>query len=78
MTSAPHVLDHPHGKLAKIAWQAAAEGDDLVAALFRVQGRRGERQLDARSIMLCRIAGERIAEVWVAPRDPRVVAEFWS
>jgi ketosteroid isomerase-like protein len=128
-------MDHPHAKLARTAWEAAASGDrdtlarvcapdvvwhasgrgprsgdyrgmdrvleylaaigdaaerfdsslehvltndDLVAVLFRVQGRRGARRLDTGFILIFRIESERLVEVWAVPRDQYAVDEFWG
>ncbi len=128
------MLEHPHAKLARTAWQAAANGDvdtlarvcapdlvwhasgrgprsgvyrgqtavfehlasigeaadrfdseledllvgeDKVAVLFRIRGRRGERELDTGFVLLFRIAEGRIAEVWAIPRDQEAIDEFW-
>ncbi len=129
------MTDHPHAKLARIAWRAAADGDvatlsrvcaedlawhasgrgpragvyrgqpavfdylasigeaaerfdsdledllvgeDKVAVLFRIRGRRGERRLDTQFVLLFRIESGRIAEVWAIPRDQYAIDEFWS
>ena len=53
-------------------------GDDRVAVLFHVVGRRGSRTLDTDFILLFRIEDERIAEIWAVPRDQYAVDEFWS
>ena len=128
------MTDHPHAKLARIAWRAAADGDvatlarvcaedlqwhasgrgarsglyrgraavfdylasigeaadrfdseledllvgeDKVAVLFRIRGRRGERRLDTQFVLLFRIEEDRIAEVWAIPRDQYAIDEFW-
>ena len=128
------MLDHPHAKLARTAWQAAADGDvetlsrvcapdlvwhasgrgprsgahvgraavfeylaslgetaerldseledllvgeDKVAVLFRIRGRRGKRELDTGFLLIFRIADGRISEVWAVPRDQYVMDEFW-
>ena len=129
------MTDHPHAKLARIAWRAAADGDvetlarvcaedlvwhasgrgpragvyrgqaavfdylasigeaaerfdsdledllvgeDQVAVLFRIRGRRGEKRLDTQFVLLFRIESGRIAEVWSIPRDQYAIDEFWS
>ena len=129
------MIDHPHAKLARTAWEAAAHGDsetlarccsedmiwhasgrglrsgqyrglaetldylsaiggaaedfqssfedvlvgeDLVAVLFRVSGRRRDRVLDTEFILLFRVASGLIAEVWAIPRDQHAVDEFWA
>lgn len=53
-------------------------GDDLVAVLFHVTGRRGGRVLDTGFILLFRVEDGRIAEVWAVPRDQHAVDEFWA
>jgi ketosteroid isomerase-like protein len=129
------MLDHPHAKLARTAWEAAAHGDsetlaqccaedmvwhasgrglrsgayrglaetldylsaiggaaedfqsrfedvlvgdDRVAVLFRVSGRRGDKLLDTDFILLFRVVAGKIAEVWAVPRDQHAVDEFWA
>jgi ketosteroid isomerase-like protein len=53
-------------------------GDDRVAVLFHVVGKRRGRELDTDFILIFRIAQDRIAEVWAVPRDQYAVDEFWS
>lgn len=129
------MLDHPHAKLARSAWEAAAHGDratlaklcspdlvwhasgrgprsgdyrgieavleylaaigeaadrfdshfedvlvgeDLVAVLFHVSGRRRGRVLDTGFILLFRIEGGLLDEIWAVPRDQYAVDAFWS
>ena len=129
------MMDHPHAKLARTAWEAAAHGDrdtlaklcspdmvwhasghgpragdyrgieavldylatlgeaaerfdshfedvlvgdDLVAVLFHVTGRRHGRVLDTDFILLFRVDGSVLGEVWAVPRDQYAVDEFWS
>ncbi len=129
------MIDHPHAKLARTAWEAAAHGDsetlalccaedmvwhasgrglrsgmyrglaetldylaaiggaaddfqsdfedvmigeDRVAVLFHVSGRRRGRVLDTDFILLFRVAEGRIAEAWAVPRDQYAVDEFWA
>jgi hypothetical protein len=43
-----------------------------------VIGKRGGRSLDTGFILIFRIAGERIAEIWAVPRDQYAVDEFWA
>jgi ketosteroid isomerase-like protein len=126
---------HPHAKLARTAWQAAADGDvttlsevcsedlvwhasgrgprsgayrgqaavfeylasigeaadrfdselsdllvgeDKVAVLFRIRGRRGDRALDTHYVLIFRIEESRIAEIWAVPRDQYAIDEFWT
>ena len=53
-------------------------GDDHVAVLFHVDGKRAGRSLDTDFILIFRVAGERIAEIWAVPRDQYAVDEFWK
>jgi ketosteroid isomerase-like protein len=53
-------------------------GDDHVAVFFKVIGKRGGRSLDTGFILVFRIAGDRIAEIWAVPRDQYAVDEFWG
>lgn len=53
-------------------------GDDLVAVLFRVAGRRHGRVLDTDFILIFRVEGGLLDEVWAVPRDQYAVDEFWS
>ena len=53
-------------------------GDDRVAVLFHVVGKRRGRSLDTDFILIFRVEGERIAEIWAVPRDQYAVDEFWS
>lgn len=129
------MIDHPHAKLARTAWEAAAHGDsetlarccsedlvwhasgrgprsgvyrglaetmdylaaiggaaddfqssfedvmigeERVAVLFHVTGRRRGRVLDTDFLLLFRVDAGRIAEAWAVPRDQHAVDEFWS
>jgi len=129
------MIDHPHAKLARTVWEAAAHGDsetlarccaedmvwhasgrglrsgayrglaetldylsaiggaaedfqsrfedvligeDRVAVLFHVSGRRNGRVLDTDFILLFRVSAGKIAEVWAVPRDQHAVDEFWA
>ena len=129
------MIDHPHAKLARTVWEAAARGDsetlaqccsedlvwhasgrglrsgayrglaetldylsaiggaaenfeseledvligeDRVAVLFHVSGRRHGRVLDTDFILLFRVEAGKIAEVWAVPRDQFAVDEFWA
>ena len=53
-------------------------GDDLVAVLFTVKGRRRGKQLDTGFILIFRVEEGRIVEVWAVPRDQHAVDEFWA
>jgi ketosteroid isomerase-like protein len=50
----------------------------LVAVLFHIEGRRGDKVLDTNFILLFRMEGGRIAEVWAIPRDQYEIDEFWK
>jgi ketosteroid isomerase-like protein len=53
-------------------------GSDRVSVLFRVSGLRKGRELETDYILLFRIEGSRLAEVWAIPRDQYAVDEFWA
>lgn len=53
-------------------------GGDYVSVLFRVNGLRLGRRLETGFILLFRIEGSRLAEVWSVPRDQYAVDEFWA
>ncbi len=53
-------------------------GDDLVAVLFTVKGRRRGKQLDTGFILIFQVEEGRIVEVWAVPRDQHAVDEFWA
>ncbi len=53
-------------------------GDDLVAVLFTVKGRRRGKQLETGFILIFRVEEGRIVEVWAVPRDQHAVDEFWA
>jgi ketosteroid isomerase-like protein len=53
-------------------------GRDLVAVLFRVRGSREGRDLDTGFILIFRIEGSKLAEVWSVSRDQYAVDEFWA
>ena len=53
-------------------------GGDYVSVLFRVDGLRLGRRLETGFILLFRIEGSRLAEVWSVPRDQYAVDEFWA
>jgi ketosteroid isomerase-like protein len=53
-------------------------GDAFASVLFQVSGLRAGRRLETGYILLCRIEGSRIAEVWSVPRDQHAVDEFWA
>ena len=46
--------------------------------MFRVQGRRGEKQLDTGFILIFRIEDRLLTEVWAVPRDQYAVDAFWA
>ena len=53
-------------------------GGEYVSVLFRVSGLRKSRRLETNFILLFRIEGSRLAEVWSVPRDQYAVDEFWA
>jgi ketosteroid isomerase-like protein len=53
-------------------------GEDQVAVLFHVTGRRRGRELDTDFILLFRVGAAKIAEVWAIPRHQHAVDEFWA
>jgi len=53
-------------------------GEAHTAVLFHVVGERRGRRLDTDFILIFRIDGDRIAEVWAVPRDQHAVDEFWA
>ena len=53
-------------------------GDNLVAVLFTVRGRRREKRLDTGFILVFRVEEGRIVEVWAVPRDQHAVDGFWA
>jgi hypothetical protein len=53
-------------------------GDERVSVLFRVSGMRQGRRLETDYILLFRIEGSRLAEVWSVARDQYAVDEFWA
>lgn len=52
--------------------------DELVAVLFHVSGERAGRRLDTGFVLIVRVEGDRIAEVWAVPRDQHAVDAFWA
>ena len=53
-------------------------GGEYVSVLFRVSGLRKGRRLETGFVLLFRIEGSRLAEVWSVPRDQYTVDEFWA
>ena len=53
-------------------------GGARVSVLFRVSGLRKGREIEADYVLLFRIEGSRLAEVWSIPRDQYAVDEFWA
>jgi ketosteroid isomerase-like protein len=53
-------------------------GNERAAVLFRVSGLRKGRRLETGYILLFRIEGTRLAEVWTVARDQHAVDEFWA
>ncbi len=48
------------------------------ALVTRVSGERGGKKLESGFVLLLRIEGDRIAEVWAIPRDQLSIDEFWA
>lgn len=53
-------------------------GEYFTGIIFRVIGERDERRLDARFLLMLRLEGDRIAEVWAVPHDQHAVDDFWA
>jgi uncharacterized protein len=53
-------------------------GKRYAAILFDVEGDRKGRSLNVGFVIVLRIDGDRIAEVWSVPRDQLAVDEFWA
>ena len=53
-------------------------GGEYASVLFRGSGLRKGRRLETGFILLFRIEGSRLAEVWSVPRDQYAVDEFWA
>jgi ketosteroid isomerase-like protein len=52
--------------------------EERAATVMQVSARRGDRRLEVQFLILYRIAGGRIAEVWSAPLDPHATDAFWA
>jgi ketosteroid isomerase-like protein len=52
--------------------------EERAATVMQVSARRGDRRLEVQFVILYRIAGGKIAEVWSTPLDPHVTDAFWS
>ena len=53
-------------------------GKRFAAILFDVDGRRKGRALTVKFVIVLRIEGDCIVEVWSVPRDQLAVDEFWA
>src|SRR5262245_37923009 len=53
-------------------------GKRFAVILFDVEGRRKGRSLTVGFVIVLRIEGDQIAEVWSIPRDQLSVDEFWA
>jgi ketosteroid isomerase-like protein len=53
-------------------------GKRFAAILFDVEGLRKGRALSVKFVIVLRIEGDRITEVWSVPRDQLAVDEFWA
>lgn len=52
--------------------------DERVLVLFRVRIAVGTRQVELDYLLLGRVAGKHITEVWTAALEPAVIAAFWQ
>lgn len=52
--------------------------DDRVLILFRVRMAIGTREIDLDYLMLGKVVGETITEVWTAPLEPTAIEAFWE
>ncbi len=77
------VLDHL-GRVGEAADVFDASLTDLLvseeraATVMQISARRGDRRLEVQFVILYRIAGGKIAEVWTAPLDPDANDAFWA
>ena len=77
------VLDHL-GRVGEAADVFDADLTDLLvseeraATVMHVSARRGNRRLEVQFMILYRIAGGKVAEVWSAPLDPHATDAFWA
>lgn len=53
-------------------------GDEVVAALYRATGRRGDRSLDIDQVLVFRFEDGGWAEVLAVPLDPEAFDAFWA
>jgi ketosteroid isomerase-like protein len=53
-------------------------GGEFASVLFQASGSRGDRRIETGYILLVRIEGSQLAEVWTVPRDQHAVDEFWA
>ena len=61
---------------ADLRWVAG--GEDVVAALYRATGRRGERELDIDQLLVFRYRDGVWAEILAVPVDLEAFEAFWS
>ena len=52
--------------------------EERAATVMQVSARRGDRRLEVQFVILYRIAGGKIAEVWSTPLDPHATDVFWT
>jgi ketosteroid isomerase-like protein len=52
--------------------------EERAATVLQVSARRGDRRLEVPFVILYRIAGGKIAEVWSTPLDPHATDAFWA
>ena len=53
-------------------------GDERIAFVMRAQARRAGRTLDATYILLARLEGGHVAELWSTALDQHAVDAFWA
>ena len=52
--------------------------EERAATVMQISARRGDRRLEVQFLILYRIAGRKIVEIWSAPLDPRATDAFWA
>ena len=52
--------------------------DDRVLLIFHASFRRGGRVAELDYLLLARVAGDRVAEMWTIPLDPATIEAFWA
>jgi len=52
--------------------------DERFVLVFHISARRGERSLEVDYLLMARLEGDLVAEVWTAPLDPTALTTFWD